>query len=445
MVGRSKYYIRNAGVSSIHEAVLGSFPATLTLWGYNFSFSSYGLSYVDSQNKDSVTDGQITFPSTPAGFVQRFNNLRFSCLGAPVSGEVPPNDGFKVMAYWAADFATHSIQFKNNNSCSPTAGYLVLGIEGYASHMDKPLYGHVGFFSNGDQIPPSFGLNGITSRLKTPNILHFDGPNQTTYMLTPVQDAYYNTFTNSPAATPGWINLIGKLDLPWFEDMQGHLQTSCHTNGVAATNALIYLSGGWPRPGSIHTNNGWLDVSLRTPFEANLFDANNLGWPGSSVASGSSVVSIGNYRDNQNGELYHPCAQRLWFGVIEFDYPLNWDTILRSFSSIHEITNDFLIVTVEHQVKYMDAVHAEIDFGAQYDGLPQISLANFAFNAIDDATGMGDAIVKSATQPVFDVLTTGVGQLNQFVQTQIKQLMDPVFDRAVDPVIDRYYNSLSNA
>ncbi len=438
LTGRSKYYIRYAGVTGLHEAVTASFPSALTLWGYSFGFSSYGLSYVDSQNKDSLTDGQITLPA-PAGFVQGFNNLRFSCLGAPVSGDVPSGDGFKVMNYWAADFATHSIQFKNNNSCSPTSGYLVLGIEGYASHMDQPLYGQVGFFPNGDQIPPSFGLADVTSRLKTPNVFHFDGPNQTTYSLTLAQDAYYNTYSNSPPSVPGWANLFGKLDVPWFEDMQIHLETSCHTNGAAASNALIYLSGGWPRPGSGNSNQGWLNTSAHTPFETNLFDVNNLGWPG------TSVVTIDNYRGSQTDEKYHPRAQRLWLGFVNFDYPLSWDTILRSFSSLHELTNDLLVVTVQHHVEYMDAEHAEVDFGADYEGLPKVSVANFVFNKIDDATGMADAMVKGATRPIFNALSTGINQMGQLVNANAQQLMNNALNQAVDPMIDNLYNSLTNA
>src|SRR5262249_45891060 len=156
---------------------------------------------------------------------------------------------FKVMSYWLADFKTHSIRFAATNGCSPTAGYLVLGIEGYASHVNTPLFGGGGFFSSGDQIPPSFNLPGGTSRLELPNVISMEGPNKTTYSFTPVEDAYFNTYSNAPSSgTAGWISTFGKVDVPFFMDLQLHLQTSCHTNGVAASNAPIYLSGGWKRP-----------------------------------------------------------------------------------------------------------------------------------------------------------------------------------------------------
>lgn len=298
----------------------------------------------------------------------------------------------------------------------------------------------MGFFPGGDQIPRSFGLDGVTSRLKAPSVVKMDGPNKSTYYYTPVTDGYYNTHAGSPPSpTAGWFNLVGKLDVPFFEDMQLHLQTSCHTNGVAASNAPIYLSGGWARPGSGNPNHGWLDGSSRTPFETNYFDWPNLGWPG-----GGGGLTIANYRDNDSGEDYHPRAQRLWLGVVDFDYPLSWNNTLRSFKSWQERTNKLLIVDVQHQVKYMDAKQAEIDFGAQYDGLPRISVANLAFNAIDEATGVGSAIVKAAAQPVEDVLSAGLDELNQVLDTQMNRLMDGVFDRTVDPVIDNFYGTLSN-
>ena len=185
------------------------------------------------------------------------------------------------MAYWAADFKTHSIKFKSNNGCDPGTGYLVLGVEGYASHVNKPLYGCVGFFPSGDQIPRSFGLEGVESRLKVPNVIQMEGPNKTTYSFTPVSDVFYNTYSNAPSGpTAGWVSLFGKLDVPFFQDLQLHLQTSCHTNGVAASNAPIYLSGGWPRPDSSEANHGWLDGAGHTPFQTNFFDWANAGFIG---------------------------------------------------------------------------------------------------------------------------------------------------------------------
>ena len=436
--GRSKYYVRYAGVTGIHEAVPGTFPSNLTLWGYDFTFTGYGLSYLDSQNKDSITDGTVSLPY-PSDFDQDFEKMTFSCLGAPLGAEVPSNDPYKLMSYWTADFKTLAITFKTKDGCDPTEGYLVLGIQGHASHFEKPIYGSVGFFAGGDHIPKSFNLEGVDSRLKAPNVFKFAGPNSSTYTFTPVSDVYYNTWSNRPSGSlAGWCSLFGKLDLPFFEDMQLHLQTSCRTNGVASSNAPIHLSGGWPRAGTSNPNHGWLNTSGHTPFQTNYFDWHNAGWPG---AGGG--LTLEKYRDN-DVEQYHPRAQRLWLGVIEFDYPMSWNSTLRSFTSWQERTNDLLVLQVRHQCNYMDAKQAEINFGAEYDGLPSVSLVNIAFNAIDEATGVGSALVKAATQPISDVLTTGLDEVNQLLDTQMNRVMDGVFDRTIDPIIDNWYGALSN-
>jgi len=103
ITGRSKYYIRYAGVSGIHEAVPHTFPSTLYIYGYKFDFSNYGLSYLDSQVTNSRTYGDVTIPY-PSQHVQNFDELKFDCLGALTSAKVPANDGAHKLAYWNGDF-----------------------------------------------------------------------------------------------------------------------------------------------------------------------------------------------------------------------------------------------------------------------------------------------------------------------------------------------------
>ena len=88
LTGRSKYYIRPGGVSGIHEAVLGTFPDSLVVYGYLMKFSNYGLSYLDSENQQSRTTGDIRIPY-PSDFTQEFEELKFTCLGAPEEAKVP--------------------------------------------------------------------------------------------------------------------------------------------------------------------------------------------------------------------------------------------------------------------------------------------------------------------------------------------------------------------
>jgi hypothetical protein len=437
LIPEAKYYVRPAGVTGIHQAVPNTFPAALKLWGYDFTFASYALSYLDSQNRDSLTDGSVILRG-PAKFTNGFESLTFTCLGQPDRAEVAEGEGNKFLSYWLADFKVYTLRFQTPIACPPLEGYLILGIEGHASHFTNSLFGEIGFFSSGDMIPASFGLAGITSRLKVPNVMRFDGPNGSTYTFTPAQDGYYNTFAQDPGGSAGWINLFGKLDVPFFEDLQLHLQTSCRTNGAPGSTP-IHLAGGWPREGASGDPLGWVETLTGfTPFQTNLFDGANSGWPGS--AGGLTVTK---YRDNSE-EKYHPRAQRVWLGVVNFDYPLSWNSDLRSFKSWQQVKAELLVVDVQHEIKYLDGLRAEINFGAQYDGLPQISVANLAFNAIDESTGVSAAVAEAASAPVRDVLNQGLDRMNQLLDTQLNRLLDGVFDKTVDPLIDRYYTQLSN-
>ena len=432
LTGRSKYYVRSAGVTGIHESVDGSFPASLTLYGYGFTFNDYGLSYLDSLNQVSLTKGSLKVPF-PSDIVQNFEELKFDCLGGLTKATVPASDGFKVLNYWQADFKALAIQFKRNDGCDCGEGSLVMGVEAYASHVDKALYGLLGFQPNGNLIPRSFGLVGVDSRLKAPTSFTLKGPTNTLYNFMPVADAYYNSYSNSPPS-PGWINLVGKMDVPFFEDMKTHLQTSCRTN-IPGVRPPIYLAGGWARTGSGNPNHGW-QVGGVDFFTTSYFDPDNFGFP--------AGVSLSTYRDNSSGEDYHPRAQKLWLNVVDFDYPLSWSTITRTFKSYQPITKDLLLLTVQHQLTYMDPKYASLDFGVQYDGLPKISIANLAFNAVDEATGVAHSIVEAASEPIHSALTTGLNRFDQMLNAQMRDLFDGVFDATVDPIIANFYRKLSN-
>ena len=433
ITGRSKYYIRYAGVSGIHEAVPHTFPSTLFIYGYKFDFSNYGLSYLDSQVDESRTYGDVVIPY-PSQHVQNFDELKFDCLGALTSAKVPANDGVHKLVYWNGDFFTLAIKFVRNDACIPGQGWLTLGVKAFATHVDQPLYGVLGFLTNGNLIARSDGVNGVTSRLKGPNVIAVSGPSNTTYNFTPATDYYYNSYTGTGPPT-GFMNVAGKLDVPFFEDLKIHLHTQCASNSPANLHNPLHLSGGWPRLGTGSGDHGWSDGLGNNFFTTNYFDWSNLGYP-------VGTVTITNY-ENNTVEQYHPRAQRLWLGLIEFDYPLAWNETLHTFKSFQEITNDLFVIKVQHQVVYMNPKEAEIDFGAQYDGLPKISVANLAFNAIDEATGVAHAVITAAEQPIEQALTSGLDEFDQILDAQMKRLFDGVFDKTVDPLIHTFYVQLA--
>lgn len=426
LTGRSKYYIRPAGVSGIHEAVFGSFPSTAVLYGYPINFSNFGLAFLDSQNVDSRTEGYIHIKS-PSNFDQNFKKLVFTCLGALDKAEVPSDEAgvMKTLEYWQADFTTLAIDFKSDAACDPGVGYLVLGVGAWASHVSDTLYGQLGFRSNGNLITQDDGLvSGVTSRLKMPNTFKLKGPSNEKYTITPVGEAYYNNYDFAPSDT-GWINIAGKMDVPFFEDLKIHMHTSAQRSN---TTAVIYLMGGWPSSG--------FEIGGKNYFTQTPFDTDNRGFP-------TDVNPTQYHSGNAPSPLkYLVRAQRNWLGVVDFDYPLKWSSSTRSFMSYQPTENDLLVVHAEHQVKYLDAENAELTFGIEYEGMPKINIANLAFNAIDETTGVAQAFVDAGLDTVRDSVVGGLDKMNQMLADQMHGFFNKPFDDLLKPKIEALYDQL---
>ena len=430
---RSKYYLRQAGVSGIHEAVFGKFPKKMTLYGYQFTFSNYGLAYQDSQNVDSRTDGTVYVPA-PSDFTQDFENMMFSCLGAPGTAQVPAGESalVKILSYWSADFITHAIAFdrKADENCDPSKGFLTLGVEAYAQHIADSIQGILGFWPNGNLITledcqkPDGPLDPpFDSRLKLPNTFQLRGPQNEKYAATPVNDAYFNTASDAPSDT-GFVNVAAKLDVPFFEDLQVHIHTSA---SKAATNAPIYLMGGWP-------DKGFGDAT-HSFFTENPYDVGNRGFPE------TAGVTVDKYRswDTPGDDRYRVRAQRTWLNVVHFDYPLKWSSSTRAFTAFAPVKDNLVIMQVEHQVKYMSAKNVELKFGAQYDVMPQANLVNLAFDQLGGLQKAFDKVISS------QVVAQGMGALDELLDANMKTLMDGVIDPGLDPVLDALYDKINSS
>lgn len=425
---RAKYYVRRGGVSGIHEAVFGAFPSTAKIYGYDFTFSNYGVSYLDSLNWDSRTEGSVAIVA-PSDFVLNFEELKFTCLGALDSAKVPAGEGDKVLAFWQADFTPLAIRFdrKESAGCDPGEGYLTVGVKAWAQHVDSPLYGTLGWHANGNLITLADAVLDppFDSRLKLPNTFTLQGPakgsGHETYTFTPVNDAYYNNWDFHKTA-PGFINIAGKLDVPFFEDLKVHLHTSADKDGDSAP---IFLMGGWPSKG--------FEVGGVNFFTANPADTDNRGFP--------ADTSVAGYRegDTDGHQKYLVRAQRNWLGVVDLDYPLAWSSTTRAFTAFESVKNDLLVLQVEHQAKYLSPENAELVFGAQYSGIPQINLANFAF---DQLGGLQEAFTGAVLEPARDAVEAGINRLDEMLQDQMHAFYAQTFDTLFDPVIDSLYGAL---
>lgn len=432
LTGRSKYYVRPGGVSGIHEAVFGQFPESFVLYGYPVNFNNFGLAYLDTVNVDSRTEGHVKVPG-PSNFEQNFEELRFTCLGALDVAKVPAGESglVKVLEYWQADFYTRSILFdrKATDSCDPGKGVLTLGVDAYAVHVEGTLHGVLGFHPGGNLVTLADcqAVNGpldppFDSRLKMPGQFKLRGPKQEKYGVTPVTDAYLSNwdYRNQNPRGSGFLNFAAKLDVPFFEDLRVHVHTSANRE---QTNAPIYMMGGWPDKGFAAGGNNF--------FNDKTFDTDNRGFP--------TDVNNVEYEDGKDslGDKYHVRAMRNWLDLVQLDAPLKWSASGRAFRGYEAVKTDLLVISAEYEAKYLSAEHAELAFGIQYEGMPQINLANLAF---DQLGGLQDAFTGVVQAQVID---KGFDALNSLLEQGIQKVLDPVLDEILEQPINALFNALS--
>jgi hypothetical protein len=133
------------------------------------------------------------------------------------------------------------------------------------------------------------------------------------------------------------------------------------------------------------------------------------------------------------------------FGIVPLSYPLKWNTTGRYFNSWSAVTNDLLVLNVEHQVDYLSADNAEISFGAQYDGLPQINLVSTAIDAADEQIGAAKALTEAASGFVTDTLNDGVDALGDLASDTLETVLDEVIDEMEEEIINPLYDAVDQS
>jgi hypothetical protein len=410
-----RYYARKSGVTGIHDALGG--PTEAVLYGFQATFSSYGLAFRDSRVTDSVTNGGLAVPY-PSEFALELDKIRFSTTGQPLDAKLPASTGQLTLKYWNCKMNPTALSFSSTDPCDTTAGLLRIQAGVEMPNLGQTLYGELGFRSNGHiAIDPG---SGLTSRLKAPNSVTFRGPqiNATqseSYGLTPVTDVYLNNYADHASTTPqGFLNLAGRLDVAFFNDLNVHVQT---TAGVAGQEgaAPLYVTGGWP------ANN---QTFFSNPTG---FDPTNRGFP--------AGVALNTYR---TAATYYPVAHRSWMDPISFDYPLLWDNGTRSFRSPDNFDGevDLLVLKAKHRLEYLSADQASLRFGVAYSGLPEINLGNMLVNAIAENTGAFSALEAAIGEGVGGALLAGSEAMAGLLNDSMDDYFGPVLETDLTPVIN---------
>jgi hypothetical protein len=414
---RSKYYLRQSGVSGIHEPATNPFTAPVEIYGYQFEFDQFALSFLSSQVHDSRTSGSLDIPdpATPsAGFTVAFKPLLFSCLGALTTATLDGGPFNHRLSYWNADIRALAASFtpKRGADCNPSSAFFTLGVEASASNIAEPLVGALLFHPNGDLVTAADPLAplGHDSRFSVPTTLTVTGPGDESYLLSPLHSAYLNRHSEAdPAfqsAAQGNMNLLGMLDVAFFEPLPVHLITGARKNN---TTDLIHLTAGW-------TDSG------QTIASADRFDLAHRARPPSATLTDYRQTTLPAWR---------PHAEQDWLDVIAFDYELRWDTAARAFRSWAPVSNDFLVLNTRHKLQHLSAQTAELDFGAALDiQVPEINLG-----ALTRATPLYGAL-HSVADKVTDTLLDGLSASDRLLNDLVDDFYNDIFTVTIDPITD---------
>jgi hypothetical protein len=435
LTGRSKYYARPAGITGIHEAAPGTFPDSLTLYGYSMGLSNYGLNFVFGTNRDSRTTGMVSVPY-PSSFKLDFGELTFTCLGGLDRAEPGAGASAQRLAYWKQDFEVKRIRFARDSGCSPDEGFLALGVSLRPWMIESDLHGELGFLPTGHLVTPADAKAGLTSRLRMPSRVTIPGQPDEDYNAQPASDFYFAAVT--PDAPVGFSTFAALLPAPFFRAIQAQVQIQ--PPGSPQGSPSVFVAGGWP-------NKGWR-TSGQHFFNNASFDPQNAGFPtiNPAVLNGASGLSVYRHQGANYVEDYLPRAQQTWLSFIEFDYPLLWNEVTRTFRSPSPIGGTkLLVLETQHEVKRLTSRNAEIVFGAQYDGLPRINLAGMAYDAVDDATGIAGAFIGALQQEGYEALAGGLDSLAGLVQDRLDGLLEDALQQTADPIIDGLFLELASA
>ncbi len=442
--GRSKYYVRRSGISGIHDKVQTA-PELVLINGYQFTFLNFGLAFLSNDNVDSRTEGSLYLPY-PTDATLDFEKLMFLCNGALDKADVKNGPQPIVAKYWEAPIDVTAIEFTRDPAqlCNPGNGFLALGVDAYMAHVTDSFQGKLGVFPHGNFIPKNAGPVALDSRLLTPSQVKIRGPRRAapgasgyeTYYVTPTVGAFFNTLGAAPnylhpagnLAAPldkGFMNLPGLVKVSYFEALPAHLQTASYRPPANPNNP-----GVWGGAELFLANGAWNSKSF---FQTGYHDPDNRGFPGNTAAN------LANYRTNAT---YFTRAKQEWLGgAIAFDFPVRWDFPTRSFRSVAPIKDDFVVINTEQRIAYLSAERAEVRFGTQV-GLPQVNLANFVVNTIDDGSGMAAVITSALGAGQTGALNNGLDRLNDLLADRMEAHFERFLGGSLDAVVNQLHAHL---
>ncbi len=440
----SKYYLRPSGVTGIHDAVTSDIVPLPKFYGYEITLDGLRLAYRDNVNVESAIGGDVTLPS-PSGFGVTLSDVQIDVYGELLSARVV-NPGQKTLAYWGMSFLPTSAEFaqpRGPGGCPVGGqGFLALNVKASLPAItDAPLYGRLGFKPDGNLVASvNAPGSGLDSRLVLPPTLTIKAQEGGRYRFTPVTGAALNRY--DPAVT-GFVSFAGLLDVPFFQDIKVHLHASA--SSVSTSDSPLYVMGGWSNDPVREARDhfGWNDGNGKNFFNDPNFDEDNRGWP---VLPGRTVDDYRNYKEGtQLSQKYHPVARKVWRGVVDLDYSLQWDPARRTFTGFANPETKLLILDVHHELRTLSATGCAITFGAEVS-TPRLNVSDLAAGSLVAVT---QRAISRALDGVFSMpaaeMAARIDGLEKVVNDRISTLLDEALAQTLDEaggVTDKVYDNL---
>lgn len=433
----SRYYVQRGGVSGIHERVTSALPLNVKLYDFPVSLTDFKFSFIDNLTKDSFTNGSIDIPF-PAGVSLSFESLQLTERGQPHSARLPAGPQNETLDHWGQlPFTATSIGFREQPSTSPcnppNAGKGSVELGATFSNLlggliPGPINATLGFKAEvignatyGHLMTAADGQPGLEAKINLPGVLSFNVPGDKDLRLTPITKA---AFSSSAGVTDsnndnGFLSLAGYLEVPFFTELAVH----------------AHVQPGGDDPG-VHFMGGWTAGNGQTFFShPGTFDALQLGVP--------LGVSVAAYRHptDENSTLYRIIARKNWMNVVNFKYPLAWDkTTMRFESPRREPAIPLVLFDLEHKLRSLSANGAELEFGAEITGLPQLNPQRLVLDAIDGVSNNAFSTFQTALQNASGLnastITQSVTAVDTLITDRVDRLMKDALNAPVDALVE---------
>lgn len=425
----SKLYVRESGVSGRFQST-GAMDLVVggndEQYGLALHLDRLRLSYLSNDVIDSLSPGGLEVGVMAADYASRFTlnftGLKLKGNGALDKGEVATGQLPKPLQYWKTEVSPLTMSFAQPDPClgpgSPT--FLALGVDAALPSLaqGQTLKGVLGFrCGNGSlvaraDVDNDFDVTGLDSRFYMPGNVYLRGAGSSRFSMIPVSGAYLNRWTPAPVPSSGFVNLLGAIDVPFFENLPAHLQTSA--SSAADVQPAISVMGPPAELG---------------PFDKVLFDPQNLGVPqGIPLAQ---YTTPGSYPLN---------AQKNWLGLLNFEYPLKWNSSQRGFESATNFGADLVVVSADSKVRSLSPSQADITFKASIGPSPALSTSQLMGQVLDGLDISSSVLLQKleAAMPGGASLSSAFGQIARFEEaladTPEKLIRTPLTD-AITPLL----------